>query len=337
MINLNFNSFAFTFMIIINYRVSRAILTKYLNIFSPLFFGFAESRLKPSHQSAFFPSGDFLIRNDRTLRRSGEVALLYRHDFVLINSHRSSELPLLFSSISPIEFLASHFLHHTLGIVLVIVVYRPPRSVSYLSLFKEVDELLAVRPGCVLMRNFNYRLGGLDTFTGVFLDHLLSLGFSVLRNSHTYVDCHGSSKLDLIAFFHSDLVRHKTGNLCVSGRHILFFCEFESQSLISLSLFLSGLPRSFQNYSANFFLARSGGPSVGHDGIHMRRLLDGLPILALILSDLPNSILFSGCYPALWKKILVKPTSKVLNPTSCSQYCSGCFRRIFGCVQLHLR
>lgn len=67
-------------------------------------------------------------------------------------------------------------------------------------------------------------------------------------------------------------------------------------------------------------LARSGGRSVGPDGIHMRQLLDGLPILASILSDLFNSILSSGSYPVLWKKTLVKPIPKALNPTSCSHY-----------------
>lgn len=64
--------------------------------------------------------------------------------------------------------------------------------------------------------------------------------------------------------------------------------------------------------------ARSGGQLVGPDGIHMQQLLDGLLIFAPILSDLFNSILSSGSYPALWKKTLVKPIPKVLKPTSCS-------------------
>lgn len=70
-----------------------------------------------------------MIRNDRTLRRGGGVALLYRNDFVLLESHLSSEPPLLPTSIPPIELLACRFFHHTLGVVLVIVVYRPPNSV----------------------------------------------------------------------------------------------------------------------------------------------------------------------------------------------------------------
>ena len=101
-------------------------MIKYINIFSPLFFGLAESRLKPTHQSIFVPPGYCLIRNDRILRRGGGVAPLYREDFVLLDSNSSFEPPLLPSSVPPIEFLACRFLHHSLGLILVITVYRPP-------------------------------------------------------------------------------------------------------------------------------------------------------------------------------------------------------------------
>ena len=86
------------------------------------------------------------------------------------------------------------------------------------------------------MGDFNYSLGGRDLHAREFLDHLISLGFSVPRNSHTYVDCHGSSELDLIAFFGFDLLRHGIGDSCVPGGHTLLFCEFSCRSPISLSL-----------------------------------------------------------------------------------------------------
>lgn len=131
--------------------------------------------------------------------------------------------------------------------------YRNMRIV--VSLFKKIEDLLAVSARCVLMNDFNHRLGSLDSIAGEFLDLLLPLGFTVPRNSHIYVDCHGSSELDSIAFFDFDLVRHGTGEYCFPGGHVLLFCEFKGPSRISLSAPSSKPSRSFKNYSAFSFLS----------------------------------------------------------------------------------
>lgn len=167
--NSNFSTLVFVININ-NCRSSQSVIENIIFSHSPLFIGFAESRLKPGQKYFYVPEGCILIWHDRTLCRAGGVALLLREDFVVIEVLKSVEMICVPPKPPKIEFLALRLLHHLLQNLSILVSYPPSlEEESYQSFFEQIL-VISIIGRCILMGDFNYSLGRLDSDSSGFIN-----------------------------------------------------------------------------------------------------------------------------------------------------------------------
>lgn len=160
----------------------------------------AETKLKPQVHfvDGCFP-GYTIYRHDRTLRRGGGVAIICRNSLVATPVAVSKER--LFTVASEVLTEFAIFLVNGISFssILVVVVYRPPRSQHFSKFLSQISDFLALAPRCLIAGDFNYDLQNADSLGHDLISSLADLDFRVIRFGSTFFHVDGSSELDFCA------------------------------------------------------------------------------------------------------------------------------------------